>query len=202
MNKKTDWSKLEPRICEFCNESYCHRPKTEKAFQFRKRRFCSNKCKMAFLADYWRGRRKYNYKRVERVCIWCGKSKLVAVAYSKRPFCNRICMAEWMSENQRGANHWHWQGGITEKKSRDNLYEGYKEWRRKVYKRDNFQCQVCDSNERLEAHHIKPRSEYPELILDIDNGITLCKKCHKEVHYGKKVQSQNSWERANSPTVA
>ncbi len=204
MNKKTDWLELEPRICEFCNKPYYHRPRTEKAFQFKIRRFCSNRCTIMGLADFNKGKKAHNNRQVERVCIWCGKSKMVALAYFKRPFCNRVCMAEWMSENKRGENHWHWQGGITEKKSRDNLYPGYKEWRREVYKRDNFQCQVCGYNKSgaLEAHHKKPRNKYPELLLDVDNGITLCKKCHKEVHYGKNIQSQNSWERADSSAVA
>jgi hypothetical protein len=57
--------------------------------------------------------------------------------------------------------------------------EEYKEWRKKVFERDKFQCILCNSKTDIEADHIKPKSKYPELVYDIDNGRTLCKKCHK-----------------------
>lgn len=42
-------------------------------------------------------------------------------------------------------------------------------------------CIICGSTEKLEAHHVKPKAQFPELALEIDNGITLCKKCHNEI---------------------
>jgi hypothetical protein len=53
-------------------------------------------------------------------------------------------------------------------------------WSRKVKKRDK-QCKKCDSTENLEAHHIFSYSKHPQKRLDVTNGITLCKKCHKEI---------------------
>jgi len=142
---------------------------------------------MASLADYWRGRKAHNNQQIERVCRYCGKSKMVAPTFANRPYCNRQCMAEDYKDRLKAENHWNWQGGITEKQSRDNLYEGYKDWRKAVFKRDNYTCRMCEANQSgtLVAHHIKERKDYPELLLDIDNGLTLCKKCHKKGHYGK-----------------
>ena len=58
-------------------------------------------------------------------------------------------------------------------------------WRRAIYKRDNYKCQVCSSIYNLYAHHILSWKDYPELRYDLDNGITLCNDCHKKIHKGK-----------------
>jgi len=50
-----------------------------------------------------------------------------------------------------------------------------------IIKRIWNNCIVCGSTEKLEAHHVKPKAQFPELALEIDNGITLCKKCHNEI---------------------
>ena len=52
------------------------------------------------------------------------------------------------------------------------------QWTREVKKRDGNTCRVCGETINLHAHHIKPRSRYPELALELDNGITLCGNCH------------------------
>jgi len=68
----------------------------------------------------------------------------------------------------------------------DNRYNAdYKDWRTKVYERDNYVCQKCgQKGGKLNAHHIKPYAEFPDLRLDIDNGLTLCEECHKKEHWG------------------
>lgn len=52
------------------------------------------------------------------------------------------------------------------------------QWRREVRRRDGGACRVCGETINLHAHHIKPRSKYPELATELDNGITLCGNCH------------------------
>lgn len=71
----------------------------------------------------------------------------------------------------------------------------YKKWRIDVYKRDGFKCQMpgCRITRNLNAHHIQKWASASMLRYDIDNGITLCRKCHKEVtgneeHYQRLFQ--------------
>ena len=42
----------------------------------------------------------------------------------------------------------------------------------------NNECEICECREDLHIHHEKPRKTHPHMILDPDNGIILCKKCH------------------------
>ncbi len=61
--------------------------------------------------------------------------------------------------------------------------DSFQEWRRTVFLRDNFTCQMCNhSGGYLHAHHINNFADFPELRLNTDNGVTLCKKCHTSFH--------------------
>ncbi len=81
----------------------------------------------------------------------------------------------------------------------------WKIWRERIFERDNYTCQDCGikgkkglgRRVKLEAHHrfetfsklldkydiksVEDADNCKELW-DIDNGITLCKDCHKKVH--------------------
>ena len=54
-------------------------------------------------------------------------------------------------------------------------------WSMAVRKRDNGICQRC-GEKAVHAHHIKQKKTHPELSLDVNNGESLCKKCHDEEH--------------------
>ena len=55
-------------------------------------------------------------------------------------------------------------------------------WTKKVKDRDDKKCRHCGSTYNLEAHHISPWSNDIFKRINVDNGITLCKKCHALVH--------------------
>lgn len=57
----------------------------------------------------------------------------------------------------------------------------YKRWRDKVFRRDHYTCQLCGDKGTLNAHHIKKKSRYPSLAHRVQNGITLCYKCHNAI---------------------
>ena len=63
--------------------------------------------------------------------------------------------------------------------NKDSFFES-KEWQRLRYEtlRRDRKCVLCGSAENLHCDHVKPRSLYPELALDINNTQTLCKVCN------------------------
>jgi len=89
---------------------------------------------------------------------------------------------------RRGPDNFMWKGGVTAENIKARHSFEYREWRKKVFERDNYICQHCGyfKGGNLHPHHIKPFSEYKELRYNVSNGITLCKSCHEVVH-GRKL---------------
>ena len=57
-----------------------------------------------------------------------------------------------------------------------------RQWRKKVIARDKY-CVKCGETKNLHAHHISHWADDPINRINVNNGITLCKKCHSEEHY-------------------
>ena len=96
-----------------------------------------------------------------------------------------------LSKIQSGEKGNNWRGGITlENKKIRNSIELHL-WREANFARDNFTCQKCkERGGELRCHHIQNFAQFPELRFAINNGITLCEKCHKLFH--KKYNIRNN----------
>lgn len=69
--------------------------------------------------------------------------------------------------------------GKTSEARRVRASKAYREWREAVFNRDGYKCQCCGViGGKLNADHIKRFSDHPELRLSIENGRTLCVRCH------------------------
>jgi len=113
-----------------------------------------------------------------------------------------LCSDETIRKMRKSATGIHrkeangmWQGGITLLGFQIRNSVRYSKWRSDIFSRDNYICQKCGATRcKIEAHHIKMFSliirenaikslegaELCEELWNINNGITLCKKCHKE----------------------
>ena len=101
----------------------------------------------------------------------------------------------------QGSKNHNWKGGLSgwRKLARGRLNEHFV---RPIMKRDNFSCQWCGSKKNIVVHHHKRsfmeivnliRQQYNEKDIDnfvnsivsehkLEDGITLCKKCHDGFH--------------------
>jgi len=109
---------------------------------------------------------------LKKKCVDCGKPITETATR-----CNK-CFGKYYS----GERSFSWRGGVSTKNELIRKRNSMRLWREAVYARDNWTCQKCGvRGGRLEAHHIKRFALYPELRTSIENGLTLCKACHKSI---------------------
>ena len=83
-------------------------------------------------------------------------------------------------ERISGKNNNFWKGGVTPENHKIRNSVPMKNWRKAVFERDDFTCQICEKRGcELNADHIKPFAYFPELRFELSNGRTLCVDCHK-----------------------
>ena len=110
-------------------------------------------------------------------------SKAVSLAMTGRINECSLETRKKISLANKGEKSSSWKGGVTSINQLIRHSFEYKLWRKAVYERDNWTCVWCGQRGvRLEADHIQEFSKYPELRFAIDNGRTLCKKCHIRRH--------------------
>ena len=169
-------------ICEICeNKFYGHHS--------RKARFCSVKCFAKFKrtlkkdkSPRWQGGIR------EKKCEGCNstiewKPKKPYSSFLKQKFCSKEC-ADKNGFRYKKENHPNWKGGT---QPRDMTKQA--KWGKQVFERDNYTCQECGQRGgNLHAHHIKGFTENKKDRWKLENGQTLCIKCHYKTYkfYGNQ----------------
>jgi len=93
-------------------------------------------------------------------------------------------VSEETKQKMSGENNHNYNPNLTNKeRSIRREYPEYKEWRKAVYKRDNYMCQFCGMTGIINAHHIESYKNNPELRTKVSNGITMCEDCHHNYHH-------------------
>lgn len=88
---------------------------------------------------------------------------------------------EFTTEKMSGKNNINWKGGITPINLKIRASKEYKQWRKSVFKKDNYTCVKCNQvGGTLNADHIKSFALFPKLRFNVSNGRTLCVSCHRK----------------------
>ena len=122
--------------------------------------FCSKKCA---------NDTKRTGLSVKRQCKQCGITFNVCPSHKRSQFCSVDCYYKskrksWTDFDKHLRQSWE-----------------YKEWRTKVLARDDFICKDCKMKGNI-AHHLELFALNLKKRFDINNGITLCRKCHIKRH--------------------
>ncbi len=57
----------------------------------------------------------------------------------------------------------------------------YRLFRELVLQRDHYRCKRCKKRTKPQVHHIRKYCDHVALRYDVNNGITLCYKCHVQM---------------------
>lgn len=74
-----------------------------------------------------------------------------------------------------------WKGGV-DRSFRLQVTDYIAKYRDFLFKQANYSCSRCNSNKKLELHHIVPVYENKNLAFDISNIEVICKQCHTKHH--------------------
>jgi 5-methylcytosine-specific restriction endonuclease McrA len=135
-------------------------------------------------------REQKNTGILEAKCVYCGhwfvptsiaiNNRLTAINNLDKGECRLYC-----SENCKQACPTYKQRKYPKGFKKATSREVSTYLRQMVFERDNWECQKCGKGGEevaLHCHHIEGYAQNKILANDIDNCITLCKNCHKEVH--------------------
>lgn len=108
-------------------------------------------------------------------------------------------------ESMLGENHPNWKPDREDdERLRRREFAEYYDWRRNVFQRDDFTCQLCENKGvTLVTHHLNSWNWAKDQRLDLDNGITLCEDCHLDFHktYGFGDNTKEQFEEYRKNTL-
>lgn len=152
---------------------YCSKELYVQQSEIKKINYCSKIC----------SHRSKIREKVKLNCEFCGIIFYEHKGYLKsrgRKYCSIKCRG-LNARTMTGEKSPTWQGGKSSINHRLRAGITWKEWRTKIFERDNYTCQDCGIRGGvLEPHHLNRFAYFPELRFIIENGITLCVGCHNK----------------------
>lgn len=176
------------KTCEVCREPFFVHP-----YRSKTARFCSHACYATTVheqkkTEKWyetmRGRTPWN----KGLKGWCEE---FGAGFPKG------------NQYQKGEKNVNWKGGVTPLHRHLRTLQAYKDWRKSIYERDSYTCQICGTQKSgvlnvdhypktfaqiLHDNKIKSIDEAMKCseLWDTKNNRTLCVPCHRKTPtYGR-----------------
>ncbi len=162
------------------------------------KKYCTLKCAYKYSIGhpgYMLGKKQSQHQKDLLSSKLKGRIPKNLLYIQKMPRSDETRLKKHLSQlGEKGSN---WKGGISTLVQLIRKSFKYRQWRSDVFTRDDFTCQGCFiRGGTLHAHHIKYFSVIfsdneiktmndainCEELWNINNGRTLCKSCHKEIH--------------------
>lgn len=90
-----------------------------------------------------------------------------------------------------------WKGGVTSERA--NIGRWTREQATRVHNRWSYRCALCGGKGWLHSHHIDPIWNSPARARDLDNLMSLCRRCHQRLHSHHLELSLLEWHSSERP---
>ena len=125
------------------------------------------------------GSKSPSWKGGRPKCVDCGE-RVAGRPKGTSPRC-AVCKSKFY----RGSNHHSWRPDKSPSSYVNAVRRSaeYRDWRKAVYVRDAYTCQICGRRGgHLHAHHLNSFTAFPDLRYELANGVTLCSEHHIQFH--------------------
>ena len=200
-------------ICSYCKKQFKSRRKKSVFCSIKcKNHFYKNSdvekqclnCKKTFVVSFYQKNRS---EHCSRSCAGITRWKNMDIENRKKVIVAKISESHRIGyqtgkiKKRFGEKSPCWKGGNSKLNQLIRSMEKNKKWRKEIFERDDFTCVICGDKGYINADHIKPLSfiikenniknteqaDECDMLWDINNGRTLCVKCHKNTDtYGNR----------------
>ena len=156
--------------CQLCQSEFEPKNSLQK--------YCSAECrekthsKKSSINRSKKRKKLFEEKGNTKECLICGDIFEVTQQHRRQKYCSKKC--------SRKAERVFGNKTETDLQYKDEVrFSGN---RYKVLERDEYTCQICGNTHQLIVHHIDNSGQSNEPNNDMSNLITLCRRCHINIH--------------------
>lgn len=170
-------SKLKYTPIEWPQKKVCVRCKSEFLIQQggnMAQKYCGSICQLAAKGEKRMG--EVDARRQAKRCEHCGTAFVAdKFAGHKQRYCSHECRSLARNKQQ-------YETGATKSKIRNGYKYDFRHIKPRIMARDNSQCVVCGSTEKVHVHHWDNSGGREAVNNSDENLVCMCDVCHYAIH--------------------